>query len=84
MNGLEAVIKVVEYEKAIAQLKAENAYLRERHAEAVAQLPATIEVLEMAREHGAEFDSGHFGFWWGHFGEPHLNHLKALAKEAEV
>lgn len=68
----------------ISSLEMENAYLRERHAEAVAQLQPTIEVLEMAREHGAELDSGHFGFWWGHFGKPHLDHLKALANEAEV
>lgn len=68
-------------ERYIRELEAENAYLRERHAEAVAQLPATIEVLEA-------FDcldlDDRVIEWYETQAKPHLEHLKALAKEAEV
>lgn len=73
MSGLDKVLSAT-----IASLEAENAYLRERHAEAVAQLPATIEVLEAFPVMGS------FEMYWLDKIKPHLEHLKALAKEAEV
>lgn len=76
MSGLDKVLSAT-----IASLEAENAYLRKRHAEAVAQLSATIEVLEAFKK--AEADD-FIVEWWIAQGEPHLEHLKALAKEAEV
>lgn len=71
----------------ISSLEMENAYLRERHAEAVAQLQPTIEVLEGFRK--LEDLPGLpvpriIVAWWKAKARPHLEHLKALAKEAEV
>lgn len=91
MSGLDKVLSAT-----IASLEAENAYLRERHAEAVAQLQAWIEVTIDVFERfpdKAFFESvaasnylpdDIHGIWYVRTAKPHLEHLKALAKEVEV